>query len=97
MSRRNLMKKRVTVVFLGAVCLAIGCGEEASSTGSSTSSSSSGGGGTGGGDAGGGNSACYKEPKTHDEIINACTDAEKIVKVVNMPLLEADGSLPPLP
>jgi hypothetical protein len=93
------MTKLVTVVFLGAACLAIGCEEEnPSTTGSTSSSSSSGAGGSGGsGGAGGAASGCFTNPQTHDEIINACTDAEKIDKIVKLPLLEADGSLPPLP
>lgn len=36
-------------------------------------------------------------PTTHDEIINACTTAQKIFKNSKPPLLNADGSLPPLP
>jgi hypothetical protein len=34
---------------------------------------------------------------THVEIINGCTDAEAVDKVVNLPLLNSDGTLPPLP
>ncbi|MBA3542813.1 MAG: hypothetical protein H0T79_24560 [Deltaproteobacteria bacterium] len=34
---------------------------------------------------------------THEQIINACTSAQKIFKTPTLPLLEADGSLPPLP
>jgi hypothetical protein len=90
------MTKLVTVVFLGAACLAMGCEEENPSTTGSTSSSSSSSGAGGSGGAGGAASACFTNPQTHDEIINACTDAEKIDKIVNLPLLEADGSLPPL-
>ena len=40
---------------------------------------------------------CFMNPQTHDEIINACTTAQKITKNPTLPLLEADGSLPPLP
>lgn len=38
-------------------------------------------------------------PTTHDEIINACVGADVTVihKHPNLPLLDADGSLPPLP
>lgn len=38
-------------------------------------------------------------PTTHDEIINACPDpgVTRIMKHPNLPLLNADGSLPPLP
>lgn len=41
--------------------------------------------------------SCFTNPKTHDEIINACTDAQKIFKASHPPLLNSDGSLPPLP
>ena len=36
-------------------------------------------------------------PTTHDEIINACTSAQQIVKQTKPPLLRSDGSVPPLP
>ncbi len=36
-------------------------------------------------------------PTTHDQIINACTNAQEIFIDRNPPLLNADGSLPPLP
>lgn len=42
-------------------------------------------------------SDCYLNPKTHLEIINACTDAVKITKNPTLPLLYPDGGLPPLP
>ncbi len=52
----------------------------------------------GGGDGGGDGSAadCVVNPKTHVEIINACTDASKFDKTPSLPLLLADGGLPPL-
>lgn len=77
------------------VLLAGACGEENPPANPSGSSSSSGAGGGGG--AGGSGPACFTEPTSHVEIINACTDAEKVDKAVNLPLLNADGSLPPLP
>ena len=40
---------------------------------------------------------CFTNPKTHFEIINACTDAAKVDKKPALPLLQPDGSLPPLP
>ena len=57
------------------------------------------GGATGGGGAGGTGGApdCVMNPTTHEEIINACTGAEKIDKQPVLPLLNPDGSLPPLP
>jgi hypothetical protein len=41
--------------------------------------------------------ACSMHPSTHEEIINACTDAEVVDKNPKLPLLLADGGLPPLP
>lgn len=89
-------------VALGMVILAACDGETPSDSGatsssssSSNSSSSSGMGGEGG--AGGAGPDCFSKPTTHVEIINACTDAEKVDKIVNLPLLEPDGTLPPLP
>ena len=41
--------------------------------------------------------SCFENPQTHDEIINACTDAQKIYKASNPPLLNPDGTLPSLP
>ncbi|MDC3981732.1 hypothetical protein [Polyangium jinanense] len=74
--------------------LAGACGEENPPANPAGSSSSSGAGGSGGA---GGEPECFPEPTSHVEIINACTDAEKVDKAVNLPLLNADGSLPPLP
>lgn len=48
-------------------------------------------------DAGTPDADCFTNPQTHDEIINACTTAQKITKNPTLPLLEPDGSLPPLP
>jgi hypothetical protein len=42
-------------------------------------------------------SDCAPNPKSYLEIINACTDAEKVSKQPVLPLLRADGTLPPLP
>jgi hypothetical protein len=36
-------------------------------------------------------------PVTHEQIINACTQAQKIYKTSKPPLLKDDGSLPALP
>lgn len=41
-------------------------------------------------------SDCFMNPQTHDEIINACTDAVRITKNPSLPLLAPDGGLPPL-
>lgn len=52
----------------------------------------------GGGDSGtdGGPTDCFVNPKTHAEIINACTTAVKITKNPVLPKLLPDGGLPPL-
>ncbi|MEY4579796.1 MAG: hypothetical protein RL701_4499 [Pseudomonadota bacterium] len=42
-------------------------------------------------------SDCVKSPKTHLELINACTDAEVVDKKPNLPKFLADGGLPSLP
>jgi len=48
-------------------------------------------------DAGAPDASCFTDPHTYNEIINACTTAVKVPKTPNLPLLNADGSLPPLP
>lgn len=68
-------------------------------SGTTQADSSTGGGDSGAGDSGqaGGEPDCYPNPKTHHEIINACTDAQAVDKKPVLPLLQPDGSLPPLP
>jgi len=39
---------------------------------------------------------CFDNPKTHFEIINACTNATKITKNPTLTKLLPDGGLPPL-
>ena len=46
---------------------------------------------------GGPDASCFTNPTTNDEIINACTTAQKIYLNPVLPLLGSDGSLPPLP
>jgi hypothetical protein len=46
---------------------------------------------------GGPDASCFTNPTTHEEIINACTTAQKIYKNSRPALLGSDGSLPPLP
>ncbi len=41
--------------------------------------------------------SCFTNPHTHEEIINACTTAQKIYKTTSLPLLNPDGTLPSLP
>ncbi|MFM2421058.1 MAG: hypothetical protein RL385_5781, partial [Pseudomonadota bacterium] len=40
---------------------------------------------------------CVTMPLSHEDLMNACTDAEKIDKQQDLPLLLDDGGLPPLP
>ncbi len=42
-------------------------------------------------------SDCFLNPTAYLEIINACTDAEKVLKNPLLPLIGSDGKLPPLP
>ncbi len=71
-----------------------GTGGQTGGTGGQTGGT---GGQTGGTGGAGGAPDCNMNPMTHVEIINACTDAEKIDKQPVLPLLNPDGSLPPLP
>lgn len=41
--------------------------------------------------------SCFENPQTHNEIINACTTAQKVHKDSHPPLLDPDGTLPSLP
>ena len=41
--------------------------------------------------------SCFENPQNNDEIINACTTAQKIYKDSTPPLLLPDGGLPALP
>lgn len=40
---------------------------------------------------------CYAQPRTHVELLNACTTAQSVDKQPVLPLLRRDGTLPPLP
>lgn len=40
---------------------------------------------------------CYARPRTHRELLNACTTAQSVEKQPVLPLLRPDGTLPPLP
>jgi hypothetical protein len=83
-----------SLVLLLAICVgALAAGCDSSST-SPTDSGVLGADGGGGVDAG-----CYRSPSTHFEIINACTSTsvQALTKSPVLPLLHADGTLPPLP
>lgn len=41
--------------------------------------------------------SCVQSPRTHVELLNACTSAQSVDKRPLLPLLQADGTLPPLP
>jgi len=82
----------ITRAMLLACCLVLAsaCGDDGSSTPEDAAPI----------DAGGDASidaSCFTNPQTHEEIINACTTAQKIYKDSHPPLLNADGSLPALP
>jgi hypothetical protein len=48
-------------------------------------------------DAGMPDAACFLNPQTYNEIINACTTAVKVFKDSHPALLNPDGTVPPLP
>lgn len=91
--------KYACILVLGACSLMFatwGC-DDSPPEGEPTTSGPTTGPGGGGGGSGGAGPDCYENPQTHLEIINACTDAERVDKRPTLPLLEPDGSLPPLP
>lgn len=73
--------------FVVALLFAIGCGENMRPADNDAGPQ----------DAGPVDALCFENPQTHEEIINACTTAQKIYKDSHPPLLNSDGSLPPLP
>jgi len=74
-----------------ALAFASACGDDGNHTGSKDA------GAIDAPPAGGPDASCFTNPTTYNEIINACTTAQKIYKHPNLPLLGSDGSLPPLP
>jgi len=48
-------------------------------------------------DSGSSDANCFMNPTTHLQIINACTSAQKIDHRPVLPLLNPNGTLPPLP
>lgn len=48
-------------------------------------------------DAGTADASCFTNPKTYNEIINACTTSVQVFKDSHPPLLNADGTVPALP
>lgn len=41
--------------------------------------------------------SCVQSPRTHIELLNACTSAQSVDKRPVLPLLRSDGTLPSLP
>lgn len=78
-------------IFLAACLLGVGA------CGSNNKTPSDGGVDAAQTDGGGLDASCFTNPQTHYELINACTNAEKVYKSGKPPLQNADGSLPPLP
>ncbi|MFO0675098.1 MAG: hypothetical protein U0169_01060 [Polyangiaceae bacterium] len=77
-----------------------GSANTAGTAGSAGTSGTSGTAGTSGDTDGGDGSTpddCVRNPVTHEDIINACTTSERIDAKPVLPLLRADGTLPPLP
>src|SRR5262245_24098153 len=77
-------------------------GSSSASATASASGAGTGGAGTGGaggapGTGGAGGDDCFMNPKTHYEIINACTDAESVDKKEQVGIWDEGQTLPPLP
>jgi hypothetical protein len=98
MTRRILRAAARFMAPLALVLLLVGpgagCGDDDGGNGDDDGTSD--GDGSGEPDAGG-TAECFANPTTHQEIINACTDAEQIEKDPDLPLLNEDGTLPDLP
>lgn len=107
-----MRRSRLQITAFGsllAACLSVAACDDGGLPSDTTGTSNQGGAGAAGGQGtgaqggagaqggGGGTPDCFESPKTHVEIINACTDAEHVDKQPVLPLLNADGSLPPLP
>lgn len=82
---------RAVIIATLTLAFAGGCSDDANSTGKKDAGAVT--------DAppGGPDASCFTNPTNHNEIINACTTAQKIYKTTNLPLLGSDGNLPPLP
>jgi hypothetical protein len=81
----------VTIFAAASLALAAACGNNASSPHDAGEHDA------GMSDAGGADASCFTNPTTNNEIINACTTAQKIYKDSHPPLQLPDGGLPPLP
>jgi len=94
--------RRIAVPAVLAVSLALGgCSDDSRKTGDSTVLTHADGGSKPTVDAKVGSDAqapeCYQDPKTHAEIINACTTAQFVDKTPFYPAKAPNGVLPALP
>ncbi len=103
---RTIVLSALGAAFAASLVLGLataGCDDSSSTvkeTPPTTSSTSSGGSSSGASSSGASSSGtpdCFTDPKTHFEIINACTDAQKVTKNPTLTKLLSDGGLPPLP
>ncbi|HEU4405524.1 MAG TPA: hypothetical protein VFS43_09560 [Polyangiaceae bacterium] len=95
--RRGGSLRPAALALLGALAIAA-CGAEEPAANPIAPVGAAGAGGAGGsGGAAGGGPDCFMNPKTHREIINACTNAVRVKRTPNLKGLNADGSLPPPP
>jgi hypothetical protein len=88
------MMKLSNLVFVLPLVLAAACGgDDGNGNGNGP-----GDGGTGTTiDAGTPDAACFTNPTTYKEIINACTDSVQVFKDSHPPLLNPDGTVPKIP
>ncbi len=81
------MRRARTLLLLSMLSLAAGCKEAADRMDGGTLPDA----------AAPADLACFTDPVTHVQIINACTSSQRIDKKPILPLLRPDGTLPPLP
>jgi len=94
-----MMKLRVApIVAIGVLVTACDDSSAIKESGTSSSSSSTSSTSSSGSPAApdSGTKDCFENPKTHFELINACTDADRIDRKPTLTKLLVDGGLPPL-
>jgi len=91
------MRSRFLGVALSALVGLAACGDDAATIIDARTNPIDAGGLDSPTDGAGADASCFTNPTTHVEIINGCTTAEKIYKQPELPLLNPDGTLPPIP
>ncbi len=99
--RRSVLPGVTTSALATLLALAAACGADGPEVNPIVPVGAGGKAGAGGASSGGAGgesgSDCFTNPKTHHEIINACTSVVRVKKSPALKGLNADGSLPPPP